>query len=106
MIRDANGDGKISDSDKVYTSGTVPLASGGWAHEIIWKNFDLNLLFVYTINRHIINMFSRHSLYSDGDYPVFYDYSGLSFWEKRVMTRILFLSVLVTRRCYVLNWKT
>lgn len=27
-------------------------------------------------------MFSRHSLYSDGDYPVFYDYSGLSFWEK------------------------
>ena len=82
MIRDANGDGKISDSDKVYTSGTVPLASGGWAHEIIWKNFDLNLLFVYTINRHIINMFSRHSLYSDGDYPVFYDYSGLSFWEK------------------------
>ena len=81
MIRDVNGDGSITDSDKVYTSGTLPLASGGWAHEIIWKNFDLNLLFVYTIKRDIINMYARSSLYGETD-PVFYDYRGHSFWEK------------------------
>ena len=81
MIRDVNGDGSITESDKVYTSGTLPLASGGWAHEIIWKNFDLNLLFVYTIKRDIINMYARSSLYGETD-PVFYDYRGHSFWEK------------------------
>lgn len=56
-IIDLNGDGKISEKDKYYAQSPLPLAHGGFINEITWKQFDLNILFTYSLGRHIINTY-------------------------------------------------
>lgn len=80
VIEDINGDGRINESDLYYAGSTLPLASGGWVHEVKWKNFDLNVLFVYTLGRKMINLHTQNSLYSRD--PVFTDYRDYAFWQK------------------------
>ena len=56
-IIDLNGDGKITTSDQYYSKSPLPLAHGGFINEITWNQFDLNVLFTYSIGRHTINIY-------------------------------------------------
>lgn len=84
-LEDVNMDGKIDNTDMIYTASTLPVAFGGWANELMWKNFDLNVLFTYTIGRKMINGYGDGSLKFKGGTrwdPILTDYRGASFWEK------------------------
>ena len=80
-IRDVNGDGVIDDDDMFYIGSALPKAYGGWANEISWKNFDLNVLFNYSLGRKMINM-ARYASPFSIDGPIFRDLAKTSFWEK------------------------
>ena len=58
-IIDLNGDGKISDADQYYAASPLPAAYGGFINEITWKQFDLNVIFNYSLGRHIINAYKQ-----------------------------------------------
>lgn len=80
-ITDLNGDGEIDDDDLYYAGTALPKIYGGWAHEISWKSFDLNLLFNYSLGRKMINAVRyKSALGSQG--PVFRDLSEVTYWEK------------------------
>ena len=83
MIQDMNQDGKIDGDDRYYAGSTLPLAYGGWANEITWKGFDLNVLFMYSLGRKIINLYKISSLqHSIRPSTIFVDYENTTFWEK------------------------
>ncbi|PXZ44591.1 MULTISPECIES: SusC/RagA family TonB-linked outer membrane protein [Sanguibacteroides] len=79
-LKDINGDGRVSTGDKYYAGSVLPVAHGGWVHELRWKNIDLNLLLSYNLGRKLINQYVRTSLY--GGTPVLTDYRKLDFWQK------------------------
>ena len=78
-IKDLNGDNIINGSDMYYAGTPQPKMHGGWVNEIIWKSFDLNLLFNYELGRKMIN--AREYTISSGQ-PKFVDIANLSYWEK------------------------
>ena len=80
-IRDVNGDGVIDDDDLFYIGSALPQAYGGWANEISWKNFDLNILFNYSLGRRMINVI-RHVTPFNTEGPIFRDLTKVTFWEK------------------------
>ena len=84
QLADLNGDGRIdADNDRYYAASTLPLASGGFANEIAWKNFDLNVLFTFSFGRKMINGLKKGGLASDHQFgPVFRDYRGSTFWQQ------------------------
>lgn len=82
LIQDMNMDGAISEEDLYYAGSTLPEAYGGWANEIRWKGFDLNVLFVYSLGRKIVNLYKTTSLQFNQRWkPVFVDYANTTFWE-------------------------
>ena len=83
MIQDMNQDGKIDDEDCYYAGSTLPVAYGGWANEIMWNGFDLNVLFTYSLGRKIINLYKISSLQGNSrTSTIFVDYANTTFWEK------------------------
>ena len=56
-ILDLNGDGKISSDDMYYADSPLPLAHGGFINEVTWKQFDLNVVFTYSLGRRTINSY-------------------------------------------------
>ena len=76
-LKDLNGDNQIWTDDKYFAGSALPLAHGGWVHELKWKGFELNLLFVYTLGRKILNG-RIMSLNSPG--PKMFDYRKYRFW--------------------------
>lgn len=82
-IEDINMDGKINDDDRIYAASTLPAAFGGWANEVKWRNFDLNVLFTYTLGQHMINGYVEPSLKLEkGRWnPVFGDYRNEVIWN-------------------------
>ena len=56
-ILDLNNDGKIIDSDMYFAASPLPLAHGGFINEIKWKQFDLNIFFIYSLGRHILRVY-------------------------------------------------
>ena len=91
QLADLNGDGRIdADNDRYYAASTLPLASGGFANEIMWKGFDLNVLFTFSFGRKMINRLKKGGLVFDTQFgPVFQDYRNLTFWQNREMKRII-----------------
>lgn len=61
-IVDLNGDGRITDSDKYLAASPLPQAYGGIVNEIRWKQFDLNVFFIYSIGRHILKEYDDTSM--------------------------------------------
>ena len=61
-IVDLNGDGIISEDDMYYAASPLPVAHGGFINEIRWKNFDLNILFNYSIGRHAVKIYDDFSI--------------------------------------------
>lgn len=79
---DLNGDGAINGSDLYKAASPLPKAYGGWIHEITWKQFDLNVLFSYSLGRKILRMYDN-KLNPAGDAgPLMVDLDKISFWEK------------------------
>lgn len=82
---DINKDGYINYLDQSYQGTTLALVYGGMGHEIKWRNFDLSMLFTYSIGRKMVNMFGVESLdptevMKGGN--IFMDLSKIKFWEK------------------------
>ena len=84
QIVDVNGDGYInSTSDVVYIGSSLPVLYGGIVNEIKWKNFDLNMLWSYSLGRDMINLLPIVSTSKETSlYPIFEDIQKVSFWEK------------------------
>lgn len=83
LIEDLNGDGKITEDDRYYAGSALPIAYGGFANEVKWKGFDLNVLFTYTIGRQLINTGANGSLAFTGQFGAIYkDYRDMEFWEQ------------------------
>lgn len=83
LIQDMNQDGTIGDEDRYYAGSTLPTVYGGWANEISWKGFDVNILFTYNLGRNIINLYRTTSLQL-GQRPtnIFEDYRHVDYWQK------------------------
>ncbi|WP_052634315.1 SusC/RagA family TonB-linked outer membrane protein [Sanguibacteroides justesenii] len=79
-ISDASGDYDIQPKDMYYLGSALPLVYGGWVNELTYKDFDLNILFNYSLGRKMINM--RNASLSGTDGPVFADVRKLTFWQK------------------------
>lgn len=83
LIADLNGDGTIDGDDQYYAGSALPLAYGGFANEVKWKGFDLNVLFTYSLGRKLVNVGKNTSLAFDTHWsPIFTDYRDMEFWEK------------------------
>ncbi|MFR7877577.1 MAG: hypothetical protein ACLU4J_14905 [Butyricimonas paravirosa] len=50
-LKDFNND---SYPDKYNAGSPLPIAHGGWVNELKWKNFDLNMLFSFSLGRKVI----------------------------------------------------
>ena len=85
LIEDQDGDGNIDEDDMVYQESALPVAYGGFASELTWKGFDVNLLFSYSIGRHILNTYAQPISYSSlryKDKPLFTDFDESYFWQE------------------------
>lgn len=63
-ILDINGDGVINGDDRIYAASPLPIAHGGIASELKWRNLDLNLHFNYSIGRNIMKIYDDFKLAS------------------------------------------
>lgn len=61
-IQDINADGKIDIDDRIYAGSSIPKLYGGWANELKWKDFDLSLLFTYSLGRDMYKTYDVRSL--------------------------------------------
>ena len=77
---DLNGDGRIGYADKYMAVSPLPKAYGGIIHEVTWKNFDLNVLFSYSIGRHIIRTYD--DILGPGENPIFVDLDKIHTWQQ------------------------
>lgn len=86
LFEDMNMDGNISMDDRYLAETSLPAAYGGLASELTWKGFDMNVLFTYTLGRHIINNYAYPSLAfnpnSPESSPIFIDAKVSDFWQK------------------------
>ena len=74
-LKDMDGDGYYA--DQYYAGSPLPLAHGGWINELHWRNFDVNLLFNYSLGRKIIN---ARNIITEG--LKFFDYKDMHFWTE------------------------
>ena len=52
---DINGDGTISDADKIIIGNPEPLFTGGFSNNFTYKEFDFNVLFSFSYGNDIYN---------------------------------------------------
>lgn len=82
---DVNGDGEISYKDYQHLGSSIPKLYGGIVNELQWKNFDLNMLWSFSLGRDMVNAMKTKSLLTrsnDLAGPVFADLDHTTFWEK------------------------
>ena len=83
---DVNGDGKIDISDFVRVGSSVPKLYGGWANELRWRDFDLNLLFTYSLGRDMYKTYDIRSLDAynggQGGRALYINTDKASFWTE------------------------
>ncbi|MBC5621272.1 MULTISPECIES: SusC/RagA family TonB-linked outer membrane protein [Butyricimonas] len=84
-VVDMNGDGIADYRDKRNMGQTLPKIYGGWAHEVRWKNWDLNVLLNYSFGRKIACMYRSDSMDPKeviGGSNLYVDLDDVRFWEK------------------------
>ncbi len=82
-LKDMDMNGCIDGDDMYYAGSALPVAYGGFANEIKWKGFDLNLLLTYSLGRKMIDMYMKTSLAFDKKFmPILTDYRDKTFWQK------------------------
>ena len=85
-VMDVNGDGKIDISDFVRVGSSVPKLYGGWANELRWRDFDLNLLFTYSLGRDMYKTYDIRSLDAynggQGGRALYINTDKASFWTE------------------------
>lgn len=84
-VVDMNGDGLADYRDQRNMGQTIPKIYGGWAHEIRWKNWDLNILLSYSFGRKIACMYRSDSMDPTavvGGENLYVDLKDVHFWEK------------------------
>lgn len=69
-------------ADYYCAGSTLPLFHGGWVNELMWKNFDLNILFNYVVGRKMINAKDANSFDVYSSKPKFFDYREVAFWSE------------------------
>ena len=80
-LADLNGNGSITDSDMYYAASPLPVAHGGIINEITWKQFDLNIFFIYSIGRHILRTYDDRSLTPNADgAPLYVNVEKINAW--------------------------
>lgn len=78
---DVNGDGYIDYNDNVYLGSSLPQLYGGIVNEIRWKNWDLNMLWSYSLGRDMVNAAAYESMGKE-ESPIFENLRDVTFWEK------------------------
>ena len=81
---DINGDGAIDQNDRVYAGSALPIVHGGIISELKWRNIDLNMSWIYSVGRHMINSMPINSVSTTVNemlHPILADYRELTFWE-------------------------
>lgn len=84
-MTDVNGDLKISSKDDVYLGSSLPKVYGGIVNQVQWKDFDLNMLWSFSLGRDMIYVPRTKSIgteSSDFLYPIFENLDKVTFWEK------------------------
>lgn len=80
-LADLNGNGAITSSDMYYAASPLPVAHGGIINEITWKQFDLNIFFIYSIGRHILKTYDDRSLTPNtGGAPLYINVEKINAW--------------------------
>lgn len=93
IIWDRDGNGQIHSNpplseDRVYCGSPLPIMQGGIISSLNWKGFDLNVLFSYSLGRHILNAGStsigtRIAMNPEEiASPIFAGVGDLNFWQK------------------------
>ena len=86
---DVNQDGIINSDDKVYGGSPLPLFTGGFTNNIRWRNFDLNFLFSFLLNRTVLDASLGNSFQWDvmdishgiaSGSPILTDICDYDFW--------------------------
>lgn len=75
-LKDFNND---SYPDKYNAGSPLPIAHGGWVNELKWKNFDLNMLFSFSLGRKVIRTAGEQMFASIPQ--LFFDYRDVTFWS-------------------------
>ena len=75
-MKDFNND---SYPDKYNAGSPLPIAHGGWVNELKWKNFDLNMLFSFSLGRKVIRTAGEQMFASIPQ--LFFDYRDVTFWS-------------------------
>lgn len=82
-IADLNQDGKIDEKDKFYAGSTIPMAYGGWSHQLSWKGLTLFAHFNYSIGRKVMNQVRNSALLFNKNFGVIMDdFTKRTIWEK------------------------
>lgn len=79
-ITDLNGDGAITEADMYYAASPLPIANGGIVSELRWKNFDLNILFSYSIGRHLYKIYDDRKMAPASSPQPIFGASGATHW--------------------------
>lgn len=82
-VVDLNASGTITSTDMYLVTSPLPAAYGGIINEVTWKQFDLNILFNYSIGRHILRIYDDRCLSpAETGWPVMSDLSKIHTWQQ------------------------
>lgn len=80
-IKDLDGNGAITENDQYYAASPLPIAHGGIGTELQWKNFDVNILFTYSLGRKIFKRYDDLKLMpSLSSSPILMDINDINAW--------------------------
>ncbi|MEG1738034.1 MAG: SusC/RagA family TonB-linked outer membrane protein [Odoribacter sp.] len=81
-ITDLNSDGAITPEDQYYAASPLPLANGGIVSELRWKNFDLNILFNYSIGRNIYKIYDDMKMAPSPSSSPIFGIKDATYWPQ------------------------
>lgn len=80
---DQNGDGVITDADRVALGSPLPKFYGGIYFSGEYKNFDFNLFFNYSVGNKILNFVERNLISMGGEGSIGLQNIGKEFYDNR-----------------------